>query len=58
MAMSVCRSVVLDLVHEIRTPERPGSPAHLYMTEEEQFKGQNPNVGPHKSHYNSNVDLT
>lgn len=49
VAVSVCKSVVCDLLHGIRTPERPGSPAELYTTEEEQFHAQNPNVGPHKT---------
>ncbi|KAF4075454.1 hypothetical protein AMELA_G00234760, partial [Ameiurus melas] len=47
VAMSVCRSVVFDLLHGIRTPERPHSPVQLYMTEEEQFNAQNPNLHYH-----------
>ncbi|XP_053471725.1 MYCBP-associated protein isoform X2 [Ictalurus furcatus] len=47
VAMSVCRSVVFDLLHGIRTPERPHSPVELYMTEEEQFNAQNPNLHYH-----------
>ncbi|KAK3511076.1 hypothetical protein QTP70_030144, partial [Hemibagrus guttatus] len=58
VAMSVCRSVVFELLHGIRTPERPSSPAQLYMTEEEQFNSQNLNVGLQKTHYNPNLDIT
>ncbi|XP_058236605.1 MYCBP-associated protein isoform X1 [Hemibagrus wyckioides] len=47
VAMSVCRSVVFELLHGIHTPERPSSPAQLYMTEEEQFNAQNPNLHYH-----------
>ncbi|XP_053086160.1 MYCBP-associated protein [Pangasianodon hypophthalmus] len=47
VAMSVCRSVVFELLDGIRTPDRPRSPAQLYLTEEEQFNAQNPNLHYH-----------
>ncbi|KAL2086290.1 hypothetical protein ACEWY4_017349 [Coilia grayii] len=40
-ALSVCVSVVSDLLRGIHTPERPSSPAHLYSTEEEHFNNIN-----------------
>ncbi|TSK18101.1 MYCBP-associated protein [Bagarius yarrelli] len=46
-AWSVCSSLLFELLDGIRTPERPRSPAELSMTEEEQFKAQNPDLHYH-----------
>ncbi|XP_052384346.1 MYCBP-associated protein-like isoform X1 [Oncorhynchus keta] len=43
-AASVCRSLVCDVLRGVLTPERPGSPAELYTTEEEHFHNRNPKV--------------
>ncbi|KAM9454834.1 MYCBP-associated protein [Clarias gariepinus] len=47
VAESVCRSVLIELLHGIHTPERPGSPDELYSTEDEQFNAHNPNLHFH-----------
>ncbi|XP_035390598.1 MYCBP-associated protein [Electrophorus electricus] len=47
-ALSVCRSIVRDLLRGVSTPERPSSPAELYMTEEEHFHITNPNLHYHQ----------
>ncbi|XP_063066176.1 MYCBP-associated protein [Engraulis encrasicolus] len=46
-ALSVCVSVVNDLLRGIRSPERPSSPAHIYTTEEEHFTSMNPQLHYH-----------
>ncbi|KAM6972495.1 MYCBP-associated protein [Aplochiton taeniatus] len=43
-AVSVCRSMVRDILQGVLTPERPGSPAELYTTEEEHFLQLNPKL--------------
>ncbi|XP_045070160.1 MYCBP-associated protein-like [Coregonus clupeaformis] len=43
-AVSVCRSLVCDLLRGVCTPERPSSPAELYTTEEEHFHNRNPKL--------------
>uniref|UniRef100_A0A6Q2Y3F9 Mycbp associated protein n=1 Tax=Esox lucius TaxID=8010 RepID=A0A6Q2Y3F9_ESOLU len=43
-AVSVCRSLVSDVLRGVRTPDRPSSPAELYTTEEEHFHHRNPEV--------------
>nr|XP_046187741.1 MYCBP-associated protein-like [Oncorhynchus gorbuscha] len=43
-AASVCRSLVCDVLRGVLTPERPGSPAELYTTEEEHFHNRNPKL--------------
>ncbi|XP_076845508.1 MYCBP-associated protein isoform X2 [Brachyhypopomus gauderio] len=48
VALSVCRSMVCDLLRGVHTPERPGSPAQLYITEEEHFHITNPNMHYHQ----------
>ncbi|KAF7689256.1 MYCBP-associated protein isoform X2 [Silurus meridionalis] len=48
VARSVCRSVLFDLLHGVRTPERPRSPDQHFTTEEEQFHAQNPNLHFHQ----------
>ncbi|XP_066517710.1 MYCBP-associated protein [Hoplias malabaricus] len=45
--VSLCRSVVYEILRNVHTPERPGSPAHLYTTEEEHFYNNNPNLHYH-----------
>lgn len=42
----MCRSVVYEVLRGVQTPERPGSPAELYLTEEEKFGRKNPKVNP------------
>ncbi|XP_046872327.1 MYCBP-associated protein, partial [Hypomesus transpacificus] len=44
VAVTVCRSLVCDVLRGVRTPERPGSPAELYTTEEEHFLSSNPRL--------------
>ncbi|XP_042559444.1 MYCBP-associated protein-like [Clupea harengus] len=46
-AVSVCVSLVSDLLRGIRTPERPSSPAQLYRTEEDHFLSINPKLHYH-----------
>uniref|UniRef100_A0A8L0DNR0 Uncharacterized protein n=1 Tax=Oncorhynchus mykiss TaxID=8022 RepID=A0A8L0DNR0_ONCMY len=43
-AASVCRSLVCAVLRGVLTPERPGSPAELYTTEEEHFHNRNPKL--------------
>ncbi|XP_008301524.1 MYCBP-associated protein [Stegastes partitus] len=40
----MCRSIVYEMVQGVRTPERPSSPAELYMTKEQQFLSKNPKL--------------
>ncbi|XP_054897666.1 MYCBP-associated protein isoform X2 [Poeciliopsis prolifica] len=37
-----CRSILNSLVRGVYIPERPKSPAELYLTEEQQFQNKNP----------------
>uniref|UniRef100_A0A6Q2XP40 MYCBP-associated protein n=1 Tax=Esox lucius TaxID=8010 RepID=A0A6Q2XP40_ESOLU len=46
-AVSVCRSLVSDVLRGVRTPDRPSSPAELYTTEEEHFHHRNPELQYH-----------
>ncbi|XP_062379611.1 MYCBP-associated protein isoform X2 [Sardina pilchardus] len=46
-AVSVCVSLVSDLLRGIRTPERPSSPPQLYHTEEDHFITINPQLHYH-----------
>ncbi|XP_041960962.1 MYCBP-associated protein isoform X1 [Alosa sapidissima] len=46
-AVSVCVSLVSDLLRGIRTPERPSSPSQLYNTEEDHFLNINPQLHYH-----------
>ncbi|XP_036398842.1 MYCBP-associated protein [Megalops cyprinoides] len=43
-AESVCRSLILEILQGVRTPEYPCSPAELYITEEEHFQTINPQL--------------
>ncbi|XP_036412955.1 LOW QUALITY PROTEIN: MYCBP-associated protein [Colossoma macropomum] len=45
--ISVCRSMVYELLRNVHTPERPSSPAQFYTTEEEHFHASNPNLHYH-----------
>lgn len=40
----MCRSITYEMLQGIHTPERPSSPAELYITEEEEFTRKNPKV--------------
>nr|XP_043883257.1 MYCBP-associated protein-like [Solea senegalensis] len=42
--VKVCKSIVSDVLRGVRTPERPSSPAELYITEEERFLNKNPKL--------------
>ncbi|XP_030636292.1 MYCBP-associated protein [Chanos chanos] len=44
---SISRSLVSELLRGVCTPERPGSPAQLYITEEDQFHTNNPTLHYH-----------
>ncbi|XP_062244135.1 MYCBP-associated protein isoform X1 [Platichthys flesus] len=45
--LKMCRSMVCKMVSEVRTPERPSSPAELYITEEQRFLNRNPKLQYH-----------
>ncbi|KAL1005616.1 hypothetical protein UPYG_G00061380 [Umbra pygmaea] len=47
VAVSMCQSLVGDVLRGVRTPERPSSPAELYATEEELFHRWNPKLQYH-----------
>ncbi|XP_041838293.1 MYCBP-associated protein isoform X2 [Melanotaenia boesemani] len=40
----LCWSIVHEVLHGVCTPERPSSPAELYITEEQQFQRKNPKL--------------
>lgn len=42
--VKMCRSLVNEVLQGIYTPERPSSPAELYITEEQEFLSKNPKV--------------
>ncbi|XP_042341488.1 MYCBP-associated protein isoform X2 [Plectropomus leopardus] len=42
--IKMCQSIVYEVLRGIRTPERPSSPAELYVTEEEEFLRKNPKL--------------
>lgn len=42
--VKMCRSIVYEVLQEVHTPERPSSPAELYITEEQEFLSKNPKV--------------
>lgn len=44
VTVKLCRSIVHEVLQGVRTPERPGSPAELYVTEEQEFLRRNPEV--------------
>ncbi|XP_061088596.1 MYCBP-associated protein [Conger conger] len=43
-AESVCTQLLLELLQGVRTPERPCTPAELYLTEEDLFHSTNPQL--------------
>ncbi len=43
-AESIVRKIVLNILDNVRTPERARSPVGFYMTEQEQFQQNNPDV--------------
>nr|XP_046262833.1 MYCBP-associated protein isoform X2 [Scatophagus argus] len=40
----LCRSIVHEVLQGVQTPERPSSPAELYITEEQEFLRRNPKL--------------
>ncbi|KAL7404939.1 hypothetical protein ABVT39_021329 [Epinephelus coioides] len=42
--VKMCRSIVYEMLQGVRTPERPSSPAELYVTEEQEFLSKNPKL--------------
>ncbi|XP_070776313.1 MYCBP-associated protein [Enoplosus armatus] len=42
--VKLCRSVVYEVLRGVHTPERPSSPAELYVTEEQEFFRKNPKL--------------
>ncbi|XP_016122088.1 MYCBP-associated protein-like, partial [Sinocyclocheilus grahami] len=42
VSMSLCGRIVRDLLRGVHTPERPSSPADLFITDEELFNTLNP----------------
>jgi hypothetical protein len=43
-AESIVRKIVSNILDNVRTPERARSPVGFYMTEQEQFQQNNPDV--------------
>ncbi|XP_058468536.1 MYCBP-associated protein-like [Solea solea] len=44
MTVNMCQSILCDVLRGIRSPERPSSPAELYVTEEQRFLTKNPKL--------------
>lgn len=44
MCVNVCQTIVDEVLQGIHTPERPSSPAEIYVTEEQEFLKKNPKV--------------
>ncbi|KAF7645878.1 hypothetical protein LDENG_00197000 [Lucifuga dentata] len=42
--VKICRSVAYSVLQGVQTPERPSSPAELYITEEQAFVNKNPKL--------------
>lgn len=42
--LKLCRSIVYEVLQGVHTPERPSSPAELYITEDQEFLSKNPKV--------------
>ncbi|XP_035516253.1 MYCBP-associated protein [Morone saxatilis] len=42
--VEMCRSIVYEVLQGVHTPERPSSPAELYITEEQRFLTKNPKL--------------
>ncbi len=43
-AESIVRKIVSNILDNVRTPDRAPSPVGFYMTEQEQFQQNNPDV--------------
>ncbi len=43
-AENIVRKIVSNILDNVRTPERAQSPVGFYMTEQEQFQQNNPDV--------------
>jgi hypothetical protein len=43
-AESIVRKIVANILDNVRTPDRARSPVGFYMTEQEQFQENNPDV--------------
>lgn len=44
VCVNVCQTIVDEVLQGIHTPERPSSPAEIYVTEEQEFLKKNPKV--------------
>ncbi|XP_070684578.1 MYCBP-associated protein [Pempheris klunzingeri] len=44
VVLKLCRSIVYEVLQGVHAPERPRSPAELYITEEEEFLRKNPKL--------------
>ncbi|XP_040891242.1 MYCBP-associated protein [Toxotes jaculatrix] len=42
--VKMCRSIVHEVLRGVHSPERPSSPAELYITEEQRFLNKNPKL--------------
>ncbi|XP_045895684.1 MYCBP-associated protein isoform X3 [Micropterus dolomieu] len=42
--LKLCRSIVYEVLQGVHTPERPSSPAELYITEDQEFLSKNPKL--------------
>ncbi|XP_042071916.1 MYCBP-associated protein isoform X3 [Haplochromis burtoni] len=40
----ICRSIVYEMLYQVHSPERPSSPAELYITTEQLFLSRNPKL--------------
>ncbi|XP_070834212.1 MYCBP-associated protein [Chaetodon trifascialis] len=45
--VKLCRSIAYEVLQGVHTPERPSSPAELYITEEQEFLSKNPKLQYH-----------
>ncbi|XP_041790122.1 MYCBP-associated protein [Chelmon rostratus] len=44
VTVKLCRSIAYEVLQGVHTPERPSSPAELYITEEQEFLSKNPKL--------------
>ncbi|KAF0037690.1 hypothetical protein F2P81_010564 [Scophthalmus maximus] len=44
VAVKMCRSMAYEALRQVHSPERPSSPAELYVTEEQRFQNKNPKL--------------
>ncbi|XP_076584343.1 MYCBP-associated protein isoform X2 [Chaetodon auriga] len=47
VVVELCRSIAYEVLQGVQTPERPSSPAELYITEEHEFLSKNPKLQYH-----------